>query len=67
MTCAKKLIYDFGFMNRKFRPFYAQTLSFPMMIYSGKYSPFELLIPRQSGRSKDEDPSKDNFRYVLAF
>ncbi|KAK7122910.1 hypothetical protein R3I94_019882 [Phoxinus phoxinus] len=48
--------------SRKFRPFYAQTLSFPMMIYSGKYSPFEPLIPRQSGRSKDEDPSKDNFR-----
>ncbi|XDV44808.1 hypothetical protein PO909_013046 [Leuciscus waleckii] len=33
-----------------------------MMIYSGKYSPFEPLIPRQSGRSKDEDPSKDNLR-----
>ncbi|KAK9965363.1 hypothetical protein ABG768_004459 [Culter alburnus] len=48
--------------SRKFRPYYAQTLSFPMMSYSGKYSPFELLIPRQAGRSKDEDPSKDNFR-----
>ncbi|XP_059386156.1 uncharacterized protein dbf4b [Carassius carassius] len=48
--------------SRKFRPFYAQTLSFPMMSFSGKFSPFEPLIPRQSGRSKDVDSSKDSFR-----
>ncbi|XP_016324225.1 uncharacterized protein dbf4b [Sinocyclocheilus anshuiensis] len=48
--------------SRKFRPYYAQTLSFPVMSFSGKFSPFEPLIPRQSGRSKDVDSSKDNFR-----
>uniref|UniRef100_A0A9J7WU03 DBF4B-CDC7 kinase regulatory subunit n=1 Tax=Cyprinus carpio carpio TaxID=630221 RepID=A0A9J7WU03_CYPCA len=48
--------------SRKFRPYYAQTLSFPVISFSGKFSPFEPLIPRQSGKSKDLDSSKDNFR-----
>ncbi|XP_052468121.1 uncharacterized protein dbf4b isoform X1 [Carassius gibelio] len=48
--------------SRKFRPFYAQTLSFPVMSFSGRFSPFEPLIPRQSGRSKDVDSSEDSFR-----
>ncbi|XP_056325602.1 uncharacterized protein dbf4b [Danio aesculapii] len=48
--------------SRKFRPYYAQTLNFPSMSYSGKCSPFELLrIPQKTDRSKDEDPSKDHF------
>ncbi|XP_043109190.1 protein DBF4 homolog B isoform X2 [Puntigrus tetrazona] len=48
--------------SRKFRPYYAQTLSFPVVSFSGKFSPFEPLIPRQSSRSKEVDSSKDNLR-----
>ncbi|KAL1264104.1 hypothetical protein QQF64_004459 [Cirrhinus molitorella] len=48
--------------SRKFRPYYAQTLNFPVISFSGKFSPFEPLITRQSGRIKEEDASKDNFR-----
>lgn len=48
--------------SRKFRPYYAQTLNFPSMSYSGKCSPFELLrIPQKTDRSKDENTSKDHF------
>ncbi|XP_026133367.1 uncharacterized protein LOC113112130 isoform X1 [Carassius auratus] len=48
--------------SRKFRPYYAQTLSFPVMSFSGKFSPFEPLIHLQSGKSKDVDSSKDIFK-----
>ncbi|RXN32785.1 histone-lysine N-methyltransferase 2D-like protein [Labeo rohita] len=48
--------------SRRFRPYYAQTLNFPVMSFSGKFSPFEPPIPLFSGKSKEEDASKDNFR-----
>lgn len=53
--------YGFGFKQE------VQTIlhSFPAMSFWGKFGLFEPLIPLQSGRSKDVDSSKDNFRYVL--
>ncbi|TRY94157.1 hypothetical protein DNTS_021008 [Danionella cerebrum] len=45
--------------SRKFRPYYSQSLSFPMISYSSKWCPFEVLVPKKTTRTKNEDAGKD--------
>ncbi|KAB5555146.1 hypothetical protein PHYPO_G00030140 [Pangasianodon hypophthalmus] len=48
--------------GRKYRPLYGQSLHFPMLSYTRRFSPFENPAPVQPGKTKEDELSKDKFR-----
>ncbi|KAG9350108.1 hypothetical protein JZ751_026461 [Albula glossodonta] len=41
--------------SRKYKPLHLQSMSFPMLDYTGRFSPFEPPAPPPPGRHKDQD------------
>ncbi|XP_066518759.1 uncharacterized protein dbf4b isoform X2 [Hoplias malabaricus] len=48
--------------SRKYRPLHSQSLSFPLLSYMGKFSPFEPPAPPRPRKRKEDEPSKDQLR-----
>ncbi|KAG7325335.1 hypothetical protein KOW79_011651 [Hemibagrus wyckioides] len=48
--------------SRKYRPLHCQSLDFPMLTYSRRFSPFENPAPVQTGKTREDELSKDKFR-----
>ncbi|KAK3559922.1 hypothetical protein QTP86_026946 [Hemibagrus guttatus] len=47
--------------SRKYRPLHCQSLDFPMLSYSRRFSPFENPAPVQTGKTREDELSKDKF------
>ncbi|XP_017559954.1 uncharacterized protein dbf4b [Pygocentrus nattereri] len=48
--------------SRKYRPLHAQSLSFPTLRYTGRFSPFEPPAPPRPEKRKDGELSKNKLR-----
>lgn len=49
---------DFLPFNRRYRPLHVQSMAFPALFYSGRYSPFEPPPPPQFDKQPEHENSK---------